>query len=38
MAIFAIMWCNNPNIDSVNINAYTEFCENLPICSQDIER
>ena len=30
------MW-NNPNLDLVNINAYTNFCQNPPICTQDIE-
>ena len=29
---------NNPNIDLVNINAYTKFSQNLSICSKDIER
>ena len=29
---------NNPNLDLVNMNAYIIFCENLSICSQDIER
>ena len=28
---------NNPNIDLININAYTKFSEILSICSQDIE-
>ena len=30
--------CNNPNIDLVNINAYTKFAEILSKFSQDIER
>ena len=29
---------NNPNLDIVNMNAYTKFGEILSICSQDIER
>ena len=29
--------CNNPNLDLININAYTKFGEILSICSQDIE-
>ena len=28
---------NNPNIDLVNINAYTKLVEILSICSKDIE-
>ena len=28
---------NNPNLDLVNINAYTKFGEILSFCSQDIE-
>ena len=28
---------NNPNLEIVNINAYTKFCEILSICSPDIE-
>ena len=31
------MMCNNPNLDLVNINAYTKFGKILSICSQDIE-
>ena len=30
--------CNNPNLDLVSINAYTQYDENLSICSQDIEQ
>ena len=30
--------CNNPNLDFVNINAYTKFGEILSICSWDIDR
>ena len=30
--------CKNPNVDLVNINAYTKFDEILSICSQDIEQ
>ena len=29
---------NNPNLDLVNINAYTKFGEILSICSPDNER
>ena len=29
--------CNNPNLNLVNINAYTKFCENLSVWSQNIE-
>ena len=29
---------NNPNLEHVNINAYTKFGEILSICSQDIEQ
>ena len=29
---------NNPNLDLVNINAYTKFSQNLSICYKDIER
>ena len=29
---------NNPNLDFVNINAYTKFGQIASICSQDIER
>ena len=29
---------NNPNLDLVNINAYTKFGKIVCICSQDIER
>ena len=29
---------NNPNLDLVNINAYTKFGEILSICLKDIER
>ena len=29
---------NNPNLDHVNINAYTKFREILSTCSQDIEQ
>ena len=29
---------NNPNLDLVNINAYTKFNEILSILSRDIER
>ena len=29
---------NNPNLDPVNMNAYTKFGEILSVCSQDIER
>ena len=32
------MMCNNPNLDLVNINAYTKFCKILSFCSQDIEQ
>ena len=32
------MMCNNPQLDLVNINAYTKFDEILSISSQDIER
>ena len=32
------MVCNNPNLELVDINAYTEFGEILLICSKDIER
>ena len=32
------MMCNNPNLDLVNIKAYTKFGEILLICSQDIKR
>ena len=32
------MMCNNPNLDLVNINAYTNFGQILSICSQDIEQ
>ena len=35
---FGIMMCNNPNLDLVNIKAYTKFGEILLICSQDIKR
>ena len=28
---------NNPNLDLVNMNAYTKFGEILSICSPDIE-
>ena len=28
---------NNPNLDIVNINAYTKFGEIVSICSTDIE-
>ena len=30
--------CSNPNLDLVDINAYTKFGEILKICSEDIER
>ena len=30
--------CNNPNLDLVNINAYTKFSKTLSFGSQDIER
>ena len=30
--------CNNPNIESVDINTYTKFCEILSICLKDIVR
>ena len=30
--------CYNPNLDLVNINAYTEFAEILLMWYQDIER
>ena len=30
--------CDNPNLDLVNINAYTKFGKIPSICSQDIER
>ena len=30
--------CNNPNLDLVDINAYTKFGELLSICSEYIER
>ena len=30
--------CNNQKLDLVNIKTYIKFCENLSICSQDIER
>ena len=33
----AKMRCNNPNLDLVKINGYTNFGENLSICSQNIE-
>ena len=36
--MFGKMMCNNPNVDLVNMNAYTKFGEILSICSQDIER
>ena len=29
---------NNPNLDLVNINAYTKFGKILSICSQDTEQ
>ena len=29
---------NNPNLDLVNINSYTQFGQTLSICSPDIER
>ena len=29
---------SNPNIDLININAFTKFGEILSICSQDIEQ
>ena len=29
---------NNPNLDLVNINAYTKFHEILSFCSQNIEQ
>ena len=32
------MTVSNSNLDLVNINAYTQFCKILSICSQDIER
>ena len=32
------MWFNNPNLDLVNINAYTKFGEILSVYSEDIER
>ena len=32
------MMQNNPNIDLVNINAYTKFGKIQSICSQDIEQ
>ena len=32
------MKCNNPNLDLVNINAYTKFGKILSIYSQDIEK
>ena len=31
------MTCNDPKLDTVNMNAYIKFCEILSICSQDIE-
>ena len=30
--------CSNPNLDLVNINAYTNFGKILSICAQDIEQ
>ena len=30
--------CNNPNLDLVDINAYTKFDEFLSICSEDTEQ
>ena len=32
------MTANNPYVDLVSINSYIKFCQNLFICSQDIER
>ena len=32
------MICNNPNLDLININAYTKFGKIVSICSQDIEQ
>ena len=32
------MTTNNPNVDLVSINSYIKFCQNLSICSQDIEQ
>ena len=32
------MMCSNPNLDLVNINAYTNFGKILSICAQDIEQ
>ena len=32
------MMCSNPNLDLVNIYAYTKFSKTLSIGSQDIER
>ena len=32
------MLCNNPKLDLVNMNAYIQFGDGLPIGSQDIER
>ena len=32
------MTCNNPNVDIVNMYAYTKLGEILSNCSQDIER
>ena len=29
---------SNPNLDLININAFTKFGEILSICSQDIEQ
>ena len=31
------MTANNPNVDFVSINSYIKFCQNMSICSQDIE-
>ena len=31
------MTANNPNLDLVNIDAYTKFVDILSFCSQDIE-
>ena len=30
--------CNNPNLDDVSINAYTQYGTTLSFCSQDIEQ
>ena len=37
-AITLLQMCYDPNLDCININAYTNFGKILSFCSQDIDR